>query len=206
MQLCIQYIVLNLTHWKHLAQHFRDFYRSSTYQNRTSCLYHFFNLFDHSFIFFTLSLVNAVVHIFTCYRTIGRDDNNIQFIDIPKFASFRFGCTGHTREFVVHTEIVLQSNSGKSLGCRFHFHPFLSLDSLMQTIWVTTTFHNTTGLFVYNLHLSVNHHILIILFEHGVCFQKLVDGVYTFRFDSIISHQLILLGQFLFFRQFGLVF
>jgi hypothetical protein len=39
--------------------------------------------------------------------TIRRNNNDIQFINIPKFSRFRFRCTGHTRQFMIHTEIVL---------------------------------------------------------------------------------------------------
>ena len=107
MQFRIQHIMLNLAHCKHFAQHFRDFHRSGTYQNRTSFFYHFFNLFDDSFILLTFCLINAIIHIFTGNRTIRRNNNDIQFINIPKFSRFRFRCTGHTRQFMIHTEIVL---------------------------------------------------------------------------------------------------
>ena len=171
MQFRIQYIMLNLAHSKHFAQHFRDFHRSGTYQNRTSFFYHFFNLFDDSFIFLTFCLINAIIHIFTGNRTIRWNNNDIQFINIPKFSRFRFRRTGHTRQFMIHTEIVLQSDGSKCLSSGFHLHPFLGLNSLMQTVRITTAFHNTSCLFVNNLNLSVNYNIFIILFEHGISLQ-----------------------------------
>ena len=187
MQFGVQYLVLNLTHGKHLAQHFGDFYRSSTHQYRTSCLNQFFDFLDNSFILFAFRLVNAVVHILSCNRTVGRDHDYVQFVDIPKFACFRFSSTGHTGQFVIHTEVVLQSNGSEGLCSSFHFHTFLSFDSLVQSVRVTTTFHNTTGLFVYNLHLTVDYYVFIVFFEHRVSLQQLIDGVYTFRFDGIVS-------------------
>ncbi|CDB09544.1 uncharacterized protein BN744_00881 [Bacteroides sp. CAG:633] len=71
----------------------------------------------------------------------------------------------------------------------------------MQTIRVTTAFHDTTRLLVHNLHLSVDDYIFIIFLEHSICFQQLVDGMYTFRLDGIVGHQSILLGQTLFVGQ-----
>ena len=62
-------------------------------QDRTSFFYHFFNLFDDSFILLTFCLINAIIHIFTGNRTIRRNNNDIQFINIPKFSRFRFRCT-----------------------------------------------------------------------------------------------------------------
>ena len=88
--------MFDLAHGQHLAQHFGDFYRSSTYQYRASGVHQLFDFFDYGFIFFTFRLVDAVVHIFTGNRAVGRDHYHIQFVDVPEFAGFRFGCTGHT--------------------------------------------------------------------------------------------------------------
>ena len=163
--------MFNLTHGQHFTQHFGDFYRSGTYQHRTSCLNQLFDFLDHGFIFFALSLVNTVVHVFAGNRTVGRDYHNIQFINVPKFACFRLGSTGHTGQLVIHTEVVLQSNRGESLRSSFHFHAFLCFDSLMQSVRIAAAFHDTSGLFVYNLHLSVDNHILVIFLEHRVRLQ-----------------------------------
>ncbi len=61
------------------------------------------------------------------------------------------------------------------------FHAFFGFDSLMQTVRITTSFHDTSCLLVNNLHLSVDYNIFVILLEHGVSLQQLVDGVYAFR-------------------------
>ena len=190
-----------MAHGKHLAQHLGDFYRGSTHQYRTSCLNQFFDFLDNSFILFAFRLVNAVVHILSCNRTVGRDHDYVQFVDIPKFACFRFSSTGHTRQFVIHTEVVLQSNRCKGLRSSFHFHTFLGFDSLVQSVRVAATFHDTTCLLVYDLHLSVDHYIFIIFLEHGVSLQQLVDGVYTFRFDGIVCQKFIFLFKQLFVSQ-----
>jgi len=201
MELRIQHVVFNLTQRKHLAQHFRDFDRSGTHQDRTSGFYHLFDFFDDCFILFAFSLVNAVIHILTGNRTVGRDNHYIQLIDVPKFACFGFGSTGHTRKLVVHTEVVLQGNGSECLGGRFNLHTFLGFHRLVQTVAPTTTVHDTTCLFIDNLHLSVQYHIVSILFEHGVSLQELVDGVNTFRLDGIVGEEFVLLCQLFFFAQ-----
>ena len=206
VQLGIQYAMLNLAHRQHFAQHFRDFYRSSTHQHRASGLYQLLNLFDNSFIFLAFRLINAVVHIFTGNGTVGRDYHYIQFVDIPELSCFRFRSTGHTRELVVHTEVILQRNGSECLRSSFHFHVFLSFDSLVQTVGVATAFHDTSGLLVYDLHLSVQYNVFIIDLEHGVCLQQLVDGMYSFGFDGIVCHQFIFLSQTLFICQLRFVF
>ena len=206
VQLGIQHAVLNLAHSQHLAQHFGDFYRCSTHQDRASGLYQLFDFFDDCFIFLAFRLVNAVVHIFTGNGAVGRNHHYIQFVDVPKFACFRFGSTGHTRELVVHTEVILQRNGGECLCGSFHFYVFLGFDSLVQTVGVAATFHDTACLLVYNFHLTVNHNVFIVLLEHGISLQQLVDGMNPFGFDSIICQQLIFLGQTFLICQVGFVF
>ena len=180
VQLSVQYVMFNLTQCKHLAQHFRDFYRCGTNQYRTTGIYHLFDFFDNRFILFTLCLVYTVVHIDTGNRTVSRNNHYIQFIDIPEFTCFCFGSTCHTRQLMVHTEIVLKSDSSECLSSGFYLHSFFRFYCLMQAIAPTTTIHDTSGLFVYNLNLSVHYHIVSILFEHGVSLKQLIDSMYTF--------------------------
>ena len=201
MQLRIQYAVLDLTHGKHFAQHFGDFYRSRTHQYRTSCLYQFFDFFDNGFILFAFGLVHAVIHIFTCDRAVSRDNDYIQLVDVPEFACFRFGSTGHTGQLVIHTEVVLQSDRGESLCGSFYFHTFFCFDCLVQSVGVAATFHDTTCLLVYDLHLSVDHYVFVVFLEHGVSLQQLVDSMYTFRFNSVVCKQFVLFLQQLFVGQ-----
>ncbi|CCX77477.1 uncharacterized protein BN560_01858 [Parabacteroides johnsonii CAG:246] len=88
--------MFDLTHGKHTTQQFGDFDGCRTYQYRASCFGQLDDLFDYGVVFFTLRLVDAVVHIVTGDRAVGRDYDNIQFIDVPEFAGFRFSRTGHT--------------------------------------------------------------------------------------------------------------
>ena len=206
VQLGIQYAVLDLAHGQHLAQHFGDFYGCGTHQDRASGLYQLFDFFDDCFIFLAFRLVNAVVHVFTGDGAVGGDHHYIQFVDVPEFACFRFGSTGHTREFVVHTEVILQRNGGECLCGGFHFYVFLGFDGLVQTVGIAAAFHDTACLLVHNLHLTVDHNVFVIFLEHGVSLQQLVDGVYTFGLDGIVGHQFIFLGQALLVRQTGFVF
>ena len=201
--------MLNLAHGQHLAQHFGDFNGSSTHQDGASGFYHLLNLFDDGFIFFAFGFVNAVVHVITGNGAVGRDNDYIQFVDVPKLARFRFGGTGHTGQLVIHTEVILQGNRGKCLCGGFHLHAFFGFNGLVQTVGVAAALHDTSGLFVHNLHLAVDYYIFVVFLEHGVSLQQLVDGMYTLALDGEVCHKGIFLGkaflvcQFLFIFQFG---
>ena len=69
----------------------------------------------------------------------------------------------------------------------------LSLNSLVQTIAPATAFHDTSCLLIHNLHLSVHHDILVVVIKHGVCFQELLQGVYSLALYTIVSQHLVFL-------------
>ena len=92
------------------------------------------------------------------------------------------------------------------MGSGFYFYSFLGFDGLVQTVGVTASFHDTACLLVHNLNLSVDDYVFIVFLEHGICFQQLVDGMYTFRLDGIVGHQSIFFSQALFVGQVFLIF
>ena len=96
VEFCIQYVVRNVAHGQHSAEQFGNVDRCCTDKYRTACLHHLFHFFDNGVVFFLLCLVDAVVHVDTLYLTVGRDVYNVEFIDVPEFACFRFCRTGHT--------------------------------------------------------------------------------------------------------------
>ena len=65
----------------------------------------------------------------------------------------------------------------------------------MESVAPAATFHDTTCLFIDNLHFAIHDDVVVILHKHGVCLQQLLDGVYTLSLESIILHEGILLGE-----------
>ncbi len=53
----------------------------------------------------------------------------------------------------------------------FHFHVFLSFDSLMQTIRIAATFHDTPRLLIHNFYFALNNHILYVFLKQGIGLQ-----------------------------------
>ena len=87
---------------------------------------------------------------------------------------------------MIHTEVVLQGDGRKGLRGSFHLYMLLSLDSLVQSVTPATTFHDTTCLLVDNLYFAINNHVFIVLIEHAVSFQQLLQGVNTLRLNGIV--------------------
>ena len=205
MQLRIQHIVFNLPERQHSAQQFTDFHRSGTYQHRSPLPYQRHYLVNHRVIFLSLRAVDTVVHIDTRNRSVGRDYHYIQFVDIPELTCLGLRRTRHTRQLVVHAEVVLQGDGSKGLGSAFHLHILLRLDGLVQPIGPSAAFHHTPRLLVDYLHLIVIDDIVHIFLKQRVGFQQLVHGVYALGLDAVVRHYFVLLLLLLLLRQLCLV-
>ena len=77
----------------------------------------------------------------------------------------------------------------------FHLHVLLGLDSLMQSVAPAAAFHDTACLLIDNLHFAVDDHIFVVLVEHAVGLQQLLDGVYALALHGIVVEQFVFLVQ-----------
>ena len=131
------------------------------------------------------------------HRPVGGDHHHIQFVDVPELTCFRFCGTGHTGQLVIHTEVVLESDGSKGLGCSLNLHILLGLNCLVETVTPTAAFHDTARGFVHYLHLVVHYHVVDVLCEHRVGLQELDNGVNALALQGEILHQGILLLRLL---------
>ena len=127
----VKHLMGDVAHAKHLRQKLGNFHGGGTYQAGAARVAHFLNLFDDGAVFLAVCLVNAIVHVVTCDRTVGGNFNHVELVDIPKLASLCACCTGHTCQLVVHAEIVLQSDGGKGLCGSFNLDVLLGLNGLV---------------------------------------------------------------------------
>ena len=193
VELGIQYVVRNLAHGEHLREHFGNLHGCRTHEARTSLVAHLLDFFNHSLIFLACSLVHAVIHIVTYHWLVGRNLHNVEFVDVPELTSLGRCRTRHTSQFVVHTEVVLQGDGCVCLCGSLHLHVFLSLHGLMQSVAPAASLHDTACLLVNDLNLAVDDNILIILVEHTVSLEQLLQGMYALALHAIVVEQLVLL-------------
>ena len=144
VEFSVEHLVWNAAKIEQTAEQFGDFHRTCTNKHGTSSIAHLFYFFDDCIIFFTLCLVDTVVHIVALNGTVSWNFYNVEFIDVPEFACFRDGSTRHTSQLVVHAEVVLEGDGSECLSSGLHTHVFLRFNGLVQTIAPTTTFHDTT--------------------------------------------------------------
>ncbi len=192
MLLCVEYVVLNVAHVEHPAQFFRNIDGGSTHQHRAACLAEQRNLVNNGVEFLARSFEYQVFLIVADDVSVGRNHHHIQFVDVPQFAGFGFGGTGHTCQLVIHAEVILQSNGGIRLGDFSHLHVFFGFQCLVQAVGITATFHHTACLLVHNLHLPFDDHIFFVSLEKGISLEQLIHGVEALRLHGKILCQLVL--------------
>ena len=56
----------------------------------------------------TLRSINHIVIVNTLNRAVGRNNNNIQTVNLIKFERFGVRCPRHTRKLVIQTEKILE--------------------------------------------------------------------------------------------------
>ena len=142
-----------------------------------------------------MRFVDAVVHVVALNGAVGGDFHHIELVDVPELAGLGDGRTRHTRKFVVHAEIVLQRDGGKSLRGGLNFDVLFGLNSLVQAVAPAAAFHDTARGFVDDLHLSILNDVVVIEREHGISFEQLLERVHTVGLHGILGEELILLGN-----------
>ena len=195
VQLGVQDIMFNMSAGQDVGKQLRDFNRGGTHQHGSAHFMQPQNLIHYSGIFLTFGLIDQVIGIHTDNRLVGRNHHDIEFVDVPELARFRFSGTGHAGQLFVHAEVVLQGDGGIRLCGSLHLHIFLRLDSLVQPVGVAAALHDTASLLIHNLHLVVDDDVFHIFVEHGVGFQQLMDSVDTVGSDSVVVIDFLFAGQ-----------
>ena len=126
-------------------------------------------------------------------RPVCRDHHHIKFVDRPELTCLCLRSTCHTGKFVIHTEVVLKGDCSECLSCCLHLHILLRLDCLMKSVAPASAFHDTAGLLVDDLYLSVCDDIIDLPVEHCICLEELIHSMYTLRLESKVCKDLILL-------------
>ena len=134
-----------------------------------------------------MRFVDAIVHVVTLNGAVGGDFHHIELVDIPELAGLGDGRTGHTSEFVIHAEIVLQRDGREGLRGGFDLDVLFRFDGLVQTIAPTTAFHDTAGGFVDDFYLSVLDDVIVIEREHRIGFEELLERVHAIGFHGIFG-------------------
>ncbi len=189
VQLGIQHIMLYFLPLQHTAQQLRYLYTCGAHKHGAPLIYKVDYFIDYGVVFFTNGLIHKVFTVVANHGFVGGNYGDVEFVDVPKFAGFGFGSTRHTRQLVVHPEIVLQRDGGIGLRGCFYLHVFLGFYCLMQPFGITTSLEDTSRLLVNNFYFVVHHHVFHITLEESVGLKELIHSVNTLGFYGIVAKQ-----------------
>ena len=177
MLFSIQHIVRDAFLSQHVADEFGVFNRGRTDEYRLTASVALFNVINNSFVFFLRSAIDLVLLVITNHHAVCRDDNGFKTVNFLEFIGFRIGCTGHTGELFVHTEVVLEGNRRESLVFLLNLNAFFGFYSLMQTVGPAAPFHQTTGEFVNNNDFAVLNDIVLVFNKERMSTERCVQIV-----------------------------
>ncbi len=120
------------------------------------------NFVSRGEIFFFFGAVDDIGILYPQQYPVGRDDHHFQLVNLVEFGCFGFRSAGHSRELLVHAEIILEGDGGKGLVLALDFDVFLGFNCLMQPIGPASAGHKTTGELVNNDDFASFHHIFDI--------------------------------------------
>src|ERR1700722_16360857 len=133
---------------------------------------------DDRFEFFFLGAVDDVGMLFADERSVRRNRDDVEVVDLAEFGGFGFRRTGHAGELFVHTEIILKSDRGERLIFALDFDSLFCFDRLMQAIGPTAARHLATGKFVDDDDFDVFDNVIDVVFVERVRAQRLIDVVH----------------------------
>ena len=154
------------------GNHFRFFDRDSPHQHRLTGSGTSFDIFDNCLNFFRFGHIDQIRHIFTDHRTVGRYNHGIQLIDRAEFKGFGIGCTGHPRQLLVQTEVVLEGDRGQSLVLVLDLHALFGLNGLVQTIGPAAALHRTASVLIDDDNFAIFDNVVNVAGEQRMGAQR----------------------------------
>ena len=173
--------VLDAAFFQHIGNELRYFNGYGTHKHRLPCVVMLFHQIGYSLVLAFLGLEYSVFIVFTDDRHVGRYHYYVHVVYISEFVFFRLRRTGHSGQFLVHPEVVLQCDGSQSLGFGTDFQVFLGFYSLMEAVAVSSSEHETSGELVDDYDLAVLDNIVYVPLHYSVGFQSLQHVVVYFH-------------------------
>ena len=102
------------------------------------------------------------------HLAVGGDDDDFELVDLVELGGFGFGGTGHSAEFFVHAEVVLEGDGGEGLVFFADGDAFLGFDGLMESVGPAAAGHEAAGELVDDDDFAVFDDVLDVALVEGV--------------------------------------
>ena len=178
MLLGIQNVVCDAFLRKELGNALGVFNRGGTHQYGLTALLAVFDVLDDGRVLFVFRTEHLVLLIDADHLAIGGNHHRFQTVDVLEFVCFGVGRTGHARELLVHTEVVLERDGSHRLVFLTDFHAFLGFHSLVQTVRPAAAGHQTSREFINDNHFAVLNNVLLVTEKERMRTQRCVQMVH----------------------------
>ena len=131
----------------------------------------FSDVLHHSVELGNLTLVDEVSIVDTHRWAIRWNRYNLQTVCIHQLGGLCLRRAGHTRQFVVHAEVVLQSDGGESLILLTNLHALFGLHCLVQTFAPTPSLKDAASEFIHNLYIATLDDVVLVTLVELLGFQ-----------------------------------
>ena len=177
MMLCVKNGVRDSCFFKNERQLLGFLDRNGTNKHGLTFFTAFSDLIDNCS---DLALIGGIYRVLTVdsdHWLVCRNLNNVKSIDGLELVLLGKRRTGHTRQLSVHTEIILEGNGSNSTALALNVNAFLGLNSLVQTVVVSSAGHKSACKCINNKNVSVFYYIVHLVFHNAVCLDGNVNVV-----------------------------
>ncbi len=161
-------------------------------QHRLAALPALLDHLDDGVVLLTRRPVDLVVVVDADARHVGRNIDHFQLVDLVELARLGHRRAGHTGQFRIKAEVVLEGDRGERLVLLLHMDAFLGLQRLMQTLGVAAALHHPAGELVDDDHLVVLDDVVGVAREQLVRAQRLIGVVHERDVGDVVE---VALGQ-----------
>ena len=188
MVACVEHLVLGDTGaLQQLGQPLRLLDRHGSNEDRPALAVQRLDLLDDRGELLALRLVHDVRVVRPDERAVGRDDHDVQLVDLGELRGLGVGRAGHARQLLVHPEVVLEGDRGERLVLALDPNPLLGLDRLVEAVRPPSARHQPAGELVDDDHLPVLQHVVHVALEERVGPESLLDVVEGVDVDGVVQ-------------------
>ncbi len=125
--------------------------------------------------------------------TVGRDDDDVEVVDLRELLGLGVGGAGHAGELLVLAEVVLEGDGRQRLVLALDLHlgmravVLLGLDRLVQPVAPAAAGHQAAGELVDDDDLAVLDHVVDVALEDHVGAKRLVDVMLEVRVLEVVE-------------------
>ncbi len=177
MIFCIEDLMGHPFAFEEFADDFVFFNRRRAYQYRLSAFVALHDISNNRRILCSRRFIHAVGKILPNHGAVRRNDDNIQVIYFMEFLRFSSCCSGHTGQFLIHAEIILQGYSRQRLTFLLNRDIFLCFYCLMDAFGKPPADKESPRKLINNDDLVILYDIILLPLKECPCFQRRLDMV-----------------------------